>query len=82
MDYYCGNGDIFIKPRSKKKHFISKTHKEFGKGKHKKLTIGNPNIKIVDKIFHAYISEITENSDYYLVKRDLKLVFKDCECCP
>ena len=82
MDYYCEACDIFIKPESNKKHFISNTHKEFDKCKHIKLTMKNPNTNDVDEIFHAYIIEHNRKHDYYLVKCEFKLVFNDNQYCP
>ena len=55
MDYYCEVCDKFIKPKSKYKHFISNTNKEFDKCKQLELTIENPNINNVDELFHACI---------------------------
>ena len=57
MDYYCKVCDKFVKINNKNKHFKSKTHKELDKCKHTKLTIENPLMKDIDRIFHAYIIE-------------------------
>ena len=48
---------MFIKPKSKSKHFKSNGHKYFDKHKHIKLTIDNPNIDDLDKIFYNHLNE-------------------------
>ena len=82
MDYYCEVCNIFIKLKSKYKHFKSNTNKEFDKRKHIKLTIENPNINNINTIFYAYIIEHKKKCDYYPVKCEFKLVFNDNEYCP
>ena len=77
MDYYCEVCDKYMKPKSKYKHFKPNIHKEFDKGKHRKLTTENPNINDIDEIFNACIIEDNKKYDCYLLKCDFKLVFKD-----
>ena len=36
MDYYCEVCDMFIKPKSKSRHFKSNDHENLDKHKHKK----------------------------------------------
>ena len=54
MEYYCAVCNIFIKPKSKYKHFKSNTHKEFDKCKHIKLPIEKIDINDVERAFYAY----------------------------
>ena len=61
MDYYCEVCNIFVKPRSKWKHFKSNIFKELDKCKHKKLTIGNPDINNIDRAFYEYIIQHKRN---------------------
>ena len=61
MDYYCKVCDKSVKIKNKFKHLKSKPHREFDKCKHIKLTIRNPLIKDVDRIFYAYIIEDEKN---------------------
>ena len=77
MDFFCDVCDTNIKPRSKNKHFKSITHKGFDKCKHAELTIENPDIKIVNEAFHAYIIQHNRECDYYLIKCHFELVFDD-----
>ena len=77
MDFYCYVCDNFIKPKSKYKHFQSNTHKEFDTCKNVELTIENPDINNVDKLFYAYNSQHNNEFDYYLIKCHFKLVFND-----
>ena len=49
MDYYCKVCDMFIKPKSKHKHFKSNVNKELNKCKHIKLTIENPDLNDKDR---------------------------------
>ena len=57
MDYYYTACDIFIKSKSKYKHFKSNNHKEFDKCKHIKLTIEKPDINRIDDGYYSYIIE-------------------------
>ena len=66
----------------KYKLFKLKTHKEFNRCKQIKLTIENPFLKDLDRIFYAYIIEHIEKFGYYLVKCGFNLVFNDYEYCP
>ena len=60
----------------------SLSHKEFGKCRHIKLTIKNPDINKIDKIFYSYIIEYNKKSGYYLIKCDFKLIFNNSEFSP
>ena len=57
MSYYCDVCDKIIKLKSRNKHFKSTNHKEFDRCKHVKLTIENPNINDLDRVFYSYIIE-------------------------
>ena len=74
MDYHCKVCDKPVKIKNKHKRFKSKTHKEFDKCKHIKLTIENPLIKDIDRIFFAYIIEQNKKLDYHLVKSGFQSV--------
>ena len=42
---------MFIKPKSKSRHFKSKNQKNLDKHKHIEITINNPKVEKIDKIF-------------------------------
>ena len=75
MDYYCEVCEMFIQPKSKSRHFKTKNHKILDKHKHMKLTINNPNIDNIDKIFYTHINEYDNKYEYYLVRCEFKLCF-------
>ena len=60
---------------------MSNIHKEFGKYKHKKLTIESRNINNLDEISYAYIIDNNKKYDYTLMKCEFKIVFKDNQKC-
>ena len=82
MSYYCDVCDKTIKHNCKNKHFKSKTHNDFVKCKHIKLTFENPNINNLDEIYYTYIIELNRKYDYYLMKREFILIFNDNQYCP
>ena len=82
MDYHCDLCDKHTKPRSKYKHFKSKSHEEFDRCKLILLSLKDTDINDVDEAFYLYIIERNKKFDYYLVKCQFKLVFYDCEYCP
>ena len=51
MDYYCDVCDKHIKPKSKYKHFKSKSHEEIDECKHIKLSVKDTDINDVDEAF-------------------------------
>ena len=55
--YHCEICDIVIKPENKSRHFKSNRHKNLAKHKHIKLTIDNPDLDSIDKIFYTHIKE-------------------------
>ena len=75
MDYYCKICNMFIKPKSKSRHFKSNNHKELDKYKHIKLTINNPNIDNIDKIFYTPNNEYDNKYKNYLVRCKFKVCF-------
>ena len=77
MSYFCEVCYRTTKLKCKNNHLKSLSHKEFDKCKHIKLTITNPDIKKVDIIFYSYIIEHNKKDDYYLIKCDFNLVFKN-----
>ena len=82
MDHYCEVCDKYIKPKSEYKHFKSKIHKEFDKCEHKISSLKGIDIIKIDQPFHLYIIEHSKKVDYYLVKCQFKLVFKDYQFRP
>ena len=82
MDYYNDVCDIYIRPKSKFKHFKSNSHKERDKCKHMLLSLKNINITDVDEAFCLYIIELNKKIDYYLVKCHFKLIFNDYQYRP
>ena len=83
MDYYqCEICDMVIKPKSKSRHFKSNNHKKLAKHKHIKLTIDNPNLDNIDKLFYTYINEYDNKYKYYLVRCEFKLVISNMEGYP
>ena len=66
---------MFNKPKSISRHLKSNNHKNLGKNKHIKLTIINPNIDNIDKIFYIDFNEYDNKYDYYLVRCEFKLCF-------
>ena len=80
--YHCEIYDMFIKPKSKSKHFKSNNHKNLDKHKHIKLTIDNPNIDELDKVFYAHINEYNKQHEHYLVRCEFKLVFSNMDGYP
>ena len=73
MDYYWEVCDNFIKPKSRYKHLKSKTHKEFDKGQHRKLTIKNPDINNVARAFCECL--IQHNKKYDLTLLNVNLIY-------
>ena len=74
--YHCEVCDMFMKLKSKSKHFESDWLKNLDRHKHIKLTIDNPNLDDIDKIFYTYVNEYIKNYEYYLVRCEFKLSFK------
>ena len=70
---------MFIKPKSKSRHFKSNNHKILDKHKHIKLTINNPETDNIDKIFYSHINEYDKKYDYYLVRSEFKLYYISTE---
>ena len=79
MDYHCEVCNMFIKSKSKSKHFKSKNHKNLGKHSYIKLTDNNPNIDNIDKIFYNHINEYESKYENYLVRCEVKLCFSNME---
>ena len=65
MDYHCKVCNIFVKPKSKSKHFKSRNHIHLDKQKHIKLTIDNPNIDNIDEIFDSHINDYNNKYEFY-----------------
>ena len=68
MDYYCKVCNMVIKPKSKSRHFKSYNHKKLDRHKHVKITINNPNMDNIDKIFYIHINEYDNEYENYLVR--------------
>ena len=75
MDYHCEVCNIFVKPKSKSKHFISENHIYLDKHKHIKVTIDNPNIINIDEKNYTHIIEYNNKYEYYLVRCEFELCF-------
>ena len=52
------------------------------KHKHRNLTIDNPNLNNIDKIFYTYNNEYDNKDEYYLVRCQFILVFSNLEGYP
>ena len=57
MENYCRVRIMFIKPKSKSRHYKSKNQKNLDKHKHIKLAINDPNVDNIDKKFYTHINE-------------------------
>ena len=79
MDYPCEVFNIFVKPKSKSKHFRSKNHINIDKHKHIKVTIDNPNINNIDEIFYTHINGYNIMYENYPVRCEFKLCFNNKE---
>ena len=62
MDYYFDVCDIFIKPKSKYKHFKSTSHKKFDICKHVFFSVEDIDIKNVNEPFFYTLSITIKNS--------------------
>ena len=82
MDYYCDVCFKYNKPNSKYSHFKTKSHQDFDKCKHIKLSIKNIDINKLDEAFHLYIIEHKKKFICYSKKCEFKLVFNNYEYCP
>ena len=82
MDYHCEIYNVYIKPRSKSKHFKSNNHKKLDEHNHIKLTIDNPNINNIDEIFYNHIKKYNTMYEYYLIRCEFKLcfIYKEDNC--
>ena len=81
MDYHCEVCNVYVKPRSKSKHFKSNNHKKLDMHRHIKLTIDNPNINNIDEIFYSHIKEYNTMYEYYLIRCEFKLCFNNKKYC-
>ena len=75
MDCPCEVCNMFIKPKSKSKHFKSKNHIHLDKQKQMKLTFDNPNMDNIDEIFYSHINKYNTKYECYLVRCEFKLCF-------
>ena len=82
MDFYCEVCLKNIKAKNKYNHFKSKYHQEFDKYKHIILSYKNIDLGHVDEAFYLYIIEHNKRFDYYIIKREFKLVFNGYQYCP
>ena len=74
MDYYCEVCNMFIKPKSKSRHSKSNNHQSLDMRKHIKLTINNPNIDDIDKIFYIHIKNMIINTIIIMLDVNLNYV--------
>ena len=77
--FHCEICNVFIKPKNKSRYFKSNNHKNLAKHKHIKLTIDNPNLDNIDKLFHTHNNDNNNKYEYYLVRCEFKLVFSKME---
>ena len=77
MDYFCEVCDIFNKAKSKYKHFKSNIHKDFDKCEQILLLSKGIDKNNENEAFYLYNSEHNKKLEYYLVKYQFKLTFKD-----
>ena len=80
MRYYCIICLRDIKKKSKYSHLKSKSHKEFEKYKHIKLSFKNVDIKDVDEILYLYMKDYNKKYTQYLLKGQFKIVFNNQDC--
>ena len=81
MRYY---GDIclrYIIKESKHSHSKSKSHNDFEKYEHIKLSLKNVDIKDVDEILYLYMLDHNKKFNQYLIKGQYKLVFNNDQDC-
>ena len=81
MHYYCECCDKTIKLKSKNRQLNSKTHNDFHRCNHTKITNENSTIKVLDETFYSYNTEHNRKYVYFLVKCGFKLFFNDLEYC-
>ena len=82
MTYYCDICLRDIKKKSKYSHLNSKSHKEFEKHKHIKLSLKNVGIKDVDEIIYLYVKDHDKKFHQHLLEGQFILVFninQDCK---
>ena len=79
MDYHCEVCNVYIKPRSKSRHFKSINHKKLDKHSHIKLTIDNPNRDNIDEIFYNHIKKYNAMYENYLIRCEFKICLIDKE---
>ena len=82
MDHYCEVCLKIIKAKNKYKHFKSKFHQEFDKGKHILFSYKDIDIDHVDEAFYLYVIEHNKKFDCYISKCEFKIVFNDYQYCP
>ena len=68
MRFYCNICLLDIKKKSKHSHLKSKTHKEYEKYKHVKLSFINVDIKDVDEILYLYMKDYNKKYTQYFLK--------------
>ena len=81
MNYYCDIGLKDIEKKSKHSHMKSKSHKEFEKYKHIKLSLKNVDLKDVDEILYLYMKDHNIKFNQYLLKCEFKLVYNNIQDC-
>ena len=81
MDHYCDVCEKHIKPKSKYKHFKSKSREEFDKCKHISLSLTDIDVNDLDEAFYLYIIEHNKLFDFFPVKGELILVFNENQYC-
>ena len=76
MRYYCDICLKDVKKKSKHSQVKSKSLTKFEKYKHIILSLKNVDIKDVDEILYFYMKDHYKNFIDYLIKGQLKLIFK------
>ena len=70
-----------IKKKSKYSYLKSKSHEEFEKYKHIKLSLKNVDIKDVDELLNLYLKDLYKKFNQYFLKGQFKLIFNNNQDC-
>ena len=81
MSCYCETCLRVMKTKIEYSHLKSKSHEEFEKHKHIKLSLKNVDIKDVDEILSLYMIDHNKKLNHYLIIGEFKLVFNDNQRC-
>ena len=82
MGSFCEVCLKIIRAKNNYKHFRSKSHQEFDNCNHLTLTCKDIDVDHIDEAFYFYIIYHNKKFDYYIIKREIKIVFNDYQYCP